>query len=219
MIDNDNLFIYFAIILYTVYCILYVLYNYYRTIVDSIYIDESGFNLHLTRRKGRAPRGRRPIVVRPTQRGRNLTLMVAIGKEGIIASEVHLGSTNTNKFLEFVENDVLKNLENLGNKTIIMDNARIHKPNCIRQAFEDAGHELIFLPPYTPHLDCAEWVFADVKPFVKKQELKSPDSLEDFIKQGIRRIGPSKSQGWLSKVNRNFLKALKGEPLGQLYND
>src|SRR3954454_5726617 len=76
--------------------------------IDGVYIDESGFNLHLARRVGRAPRGKRAIQIRPTQRGRNVSVAIAVAREGIIEIEARLGSYNTDKYIDFIKNKVRK---------------------------------------------------------------------------------------------------------------
>jgi hypothetical protein len=56
--------------------------------VDDIYMDEVGFNLHLTHRFGRAHQGQKYQQICPTQKGQILSLVVAIGREGDIAHDV-----------------------------------------------------------------------------------------------------------------------------------
>jgi hypothetical protein len=70
--------------------------------VDVAYVDEVGFNLHLTRWFGRACHGQICQRIHPTQRSRTLYLVVAVGHEGVITHYVTLGAYNTNKFLEFI---------------------------------------------------------------------------------------------------------------------
>ena len=96
-------------------------------------MGEVGFNLHLTRRFGRAHRGQRCQRTYPTQRGRNLSSVVAIGREGVIAHDVALGAYNTCKFLEFIHIKVMPSLDK--QRFILMDNASFHKSHEIQQAF------------------------------------------------------------------------------------
>ena len=46
---------------------------------------------------------------------------------------------------------------------LVMDNASFHKPAKIRRAIEAAGHELQFLPPYSPDLNPIEPKWAQAK--------------------------------------------------------
>ncbi len=46
---------------------------------------------------------------------------------------------------------------------LIMDNAPIHRKNEIRRIVEEAGHKVIFLPPYSPDLNDIEHDFSALK--------------------------------------------------------
>lgn len=48
-------------------------------------------------------------------------------------------------------------------QVIIMDNARIHKSEKTRKIIEDAGHILLFLPPYSPDYNPIEQTFGLIK--------------------------------------------------------
>ncbi|KAF9897291.1 hypothetical protein BX616_005862, partial [Lobosporangium transversale] len=54
----------------------------------TIFIDEAGFNLHLIREYGWSRKGRPVNVVRPTVRGRNVSVVGAISSTGIICMSV-----------------------------------------------------------------------------------------------------------------------------------
>jgi hypothetical protein len=75
---------------------------------NDVYMDEVGFNLHLTHRFDRACQGQRCQQIHPTQRGQNLSLVVAIGREGVIACNVTFGASNMGKFLEFIQTKVIE---------------------------------------------------------------------------------------------------------------
>jgi hypothetical protein len=51
---------------------------------DLIFIDESGINLALTRLFARSPLGQRARGARPQKRGKNVSLIGAIGLNGLL---------------------------------------------------------------------------------------------------------------------------------------
>ena len=51
---------------------------------------------------------------------------------------------------------------------VIMDNLSSHKGAEGRESIEDAGAELLFLPPYSPDLNPIEKVFSKLKALLKK---------------------------------------------------
>lgn len=109
--------------------------------VDVVYMDEANFNLHWICRFGRARRGQRCQQTRPTERGQNLSLVVAVGHEGVIAHNVTLRAYNSNKFLEFSQTKVIPSLD----RRRFMDNVPFHKFCNIPQAFEDIGYISLLL--------------------------------------------------------------------------
>jgi putative transposase len=46
---------------------------------------------------------------------------------------------------------------------LIMDNAPIHRKTVIRQLVEEAGHQVVFLPKYSPDLNDIEHDFSALK--------------------------------------------------------
>ena len=54
-------------------------------------------------------------------------------------------------------------VSNLFGMTIIMDNAPIHRKSRIRELVEAAGHQILFLPRYSPDLNDIEHDFGVVK--------------------------------------------------------
>ena len=54
---------------------------------------------------------------------------------------------------------------------LVLDNATFHKRNDTRAAIEDAGHTLLFLPPYSPDLNDIEHTWAQAKSYRRKTGL------------------------------------------------
>ncbi len=70
---------------------------------EFIYVDEAGFNLTRTRRRGRNIIGHRAIVNVPGQRGGNITLCAAITQNGVLHRHAHMGPYNTALILTFLD--------------------------------------------------------------------------------------------------------------------
>ena len=54
-----------------------------------------------------------------------------------------------------------------------MDNASFHKKKEIFRIAKDAGHDVLFLPPYSPDFNPIEKVFAILK---KRRKFASPET-------------------------------------------
>lgn len=72
-------------------------------------------------------------------------------------------------------------------KVIIMDNAAFHKSNKTREIINQAGCDLVFLPPYSPDLNPIEKVWANLKKKIRNKigEFNSLEKAIDYAFQGI----------------------------------
>ena len=70
-----------------------------------VFVDESGFNICMTRLRARAPKGKRAYAKVPRNRGKNTTLMAAITLEGgaMGGSMSVEGATDAEAFEVYVE--------------------------------------------------------------------------------------------------------------------
>ncbi|KAG0059219.1 Beta-site APP-cleaving enzyme [Linnemannia elongata] len=98
-----------------------------------------------------------------------------------------------------------------------MDNVPFHKTDMVRNSVAAAGHHLLYLPPYSPHLNSVESVISSMRNYVR-QEVVQAETLDGYVLNGIRRIIGAMARGWIRELNRNFALAINGEPLGRLYN-
>jgi transposase len=181
-----------------------------------IFIDEAGFNLHITRRYGRAPRGRHAIQRVPYNHGLNMSLVIAIDQTGVLAYHFKLGAFNQESFTEFLENQLFPRLDGR-HRVLLLDNAKFHKTQRVRDAITASGHTLFFLPPYSPYLNAAESAFGSIKTHVR-QEIVQAETLEGHVTNGLARINAAMARGWIREVGRNFQLLLAGERLGHLYD-
>lgn len=128
-----------------------------------VYIDEAGFNLHITRKYGRAPRGRRAFQRVPYTRGPNMSLVIAVDKTGILAYHFKRGAYNQDSSIKFLEDKLFPRFDDR-HRILLMDSAKFHETQKVQDAITTGGHTLLLFPPYSPHLNAAESVFSSVKP-------------------------------------------------------
>ena len=122
-----------------------------------VYVDETGFNLHIRRRFGRSERGSRANIVVANSRGRNISDCSAMNISGIVNYRSIVGYYNTLEFIEFLR-QCLNHLSNTS-KVSVMDNVRFHHSRDVCNVLESQGHEIFFLPPYSPQLNPIELLF------------------------------------------------------------
>jgi transposase len=130
-----------------------------------IFVDESGCNIAMTRRYGRARRGMRVHDSVPKNFGRNVTILGALSCTGLVAVMSVEGATDTAVFRAYVEQVLVPTLA--AGDIVVMDNLSSHKVSGIREAIEAAGAALLYLPPYSP--DYSARLLAHRKLLVKAQ--------------------------------------------------
>ncbi len=146
--------------------------NYYRMLRELIkiygsrslvYIDESGFETIQTCIYAWSKKGKKVYGERQGKRGKRENLVAGRrkGKKDFIAPMLFTGSLNAEGFEGWLDRYLLPALTIPS--VLIMDNAPIHRKNVIKQLVNEAGHEVIFLPKYSPDLNDIEHDFSALK--------------------------------------------------------
>ncbi len=117
-------------------------------IEDLIFIDESGVNLAMLRLYARALKGQRARGTKPQKRGRNISMVTALSVEKVLASSNIYGSVDGVTFEAFIVTKLVPKLWK--NACVVMDNARIHLGEMVKEAIEKVGATVIYLSPYSP---------------------------------------------------------------------
>ena len=124
---------------------------------EFIYVDEAGFNLTRTRRRGRNIIGHRAIVNVPGQRA-------AITRNGVLHRHAHMGPYNTALILTFLDqlhNITAANQINHMQYIVVWDNVSFHRSALVQNWFQQHPHfTVLYLPPYSPFLNPIEDFFS-----------------------------------------------------------
>ncbi|WP_211268208.1 transposase, partial [Suttonella ornithocola] len=67
------------------------------------------------------------------------------------------------------------------NSVIVMDNAAFHKRSDIQAIIEEHGHEIVWLPPYSPDLNPIEKMWAWIKQIAKNGRMDCIDTLFFYL--------------------------------------
>lgn len=160
------------------------------------FIDESGVNLAMTRLYGRAPRGQRAVGSVPINYGENLTIIGAIGTDGLDALMTVDGATDGEIFRVYVGEILCPTLR--PGDVVVMDNLGAHKVSGIREAIEGRGAKLIYLPPYSPDLSPIEKCWSKIKTALRAKGARTRRALERAIKEAIETITESDALAWFA---------------------
>ena len=142
-----------------------------------VFVDESGTNLSLTPRYGRAPRGQRVVGVVPRNHGPNVTLFADGEVWPLFARQILVPSLRPGQI-------------------VIWDNLGVHKNQQVRQLIEDRGCQVRFLPPYSPDFSPIEQAFGKLKTALRQANARTRPALEDAIAAGLATITPHAAAAW-----------------------
>ena len=97
-----------------------------------------------------------------------MSIIAAISSEGFV------GATGSDKFLDFIQGTLIPEMEpfdgSIKKLIVILDNCSFHHASEVKQAFEDAGVLVIYLPTYSPDLNSIEETFSYVKYYLKDHD-------------------------------------------------
>lgn len=182
---------------------------------EFIFIDEAGFNLAKTRRRGRNVIGHRAIIDVPGQRGGNITMCAAISNThgwscqpwtiqhspySPISGQTPQHS-HTSRAYEWCRPS--------RTRYVVVWDVSFHRAAPVQNGFADHPPFLAqYLPPYSPFLNPIEelfsawrWKVYDRQPFVRMPLVQAMEEACDEIDVGA-------IQGWIRHSRRFFPRCL-----------
>ena len=135
----------------------------------------------MPRTHGYAVKGARCIGTQDWQaKGRTNAIGALLGKT-LLSVALFAVNINADVFTAWVEQDLIPKLP--PNAVIVMDNATFHKRKDTQDLIKEAGHELLYLPPYSPDLNPIERKWAQAKAIRRKtqQDIDALFRLNHFI--------------------------------------
>ncbi len=172
-----------------------------------VFVDESGTNLAMTPRYGRAPRGQRVVGAAPRNHGPNTTLLAAMSPAGITAAMTLEGAADRDAFEVFVAQVLVPSLT--PGQTVIWDNLSVHKSATAQQLIAAAGCHIRFLPPYSPDFAPIEQAFSKLKTFLRRAQARTRAALDEAITAGLATITAADAVAWFAHCGYQ----LSGQPL------
>ena len=125
----------------------------------------------MIRMYARALKGQRARGTKPQKRGKNISLLTALSLEEVVTSSNIYGAVDGITFEAFIANKLVPKLWE--NACVVMDNAKIHLGENIRELIEKAGAKLIYLSPYSPEFSPIENFWSKVKAILKKLKART----------------------------------------------
>ena len=143
-----------------------------------VYADETGIDKYLYRQYGRAKKGEKVIAKVSGRKFKRVGIVAAQIRKKIIEPLQYNGTMNSSLFEAWFEKRLLPALPE--ECTITLDNASFHSKKRLLLLAEKYGHNLVFLPPYSPELNDIEPFWACLKKRLRKV-LPDYSSFDDAI--------------------------------------
>jgi transposase len=158
------------------------------------FVDESGVNLAMTRLYGRAPTGERAVGSVPQNYGQNVSVLAALGPQGLQAMMTVAGATDADVFRAYGKH-VLGPTPVPGD-IVVLDNLGAHKTVGIQQTLARRRVRLLYLPPYSPDLSPIEPCWSKVKTGLRTAKARTREALETALSQALATVTAVDTYNW-----------------------
>jgi transposase len=150
------------------------------------FADEAGIRSDYHTGTTWAPVGQTPVV---TVAGRRFSfnMISAVSPRGDFRFMIHEGSVTEGTFKEFLMRLIVGATQPV---FVIVDGHPIHKSKLVRDyvATLEGRLKLFYLPPYSPHLNPDEQVWAHVKRQLSRKLVRTGDDMKKLALGALRRI-------------------------------
>ena len=161
-----------------------------------VFLDESGVNIDMVRRYGRAKNKNRVNDYAPVNTPKKTTLVSSVRLDGTQAYEFFQGSLNGKNFLSYVKNTLIPTLKK--GDIVVMDNLSCHKVKGVKEAIEEAGASVLYLPPYSPDFNPIEMMWSKMKTLLHNWKTDTPELLYSVIPDAFSSVSVSDISGWFT---------------------
>ena len=162
-----------------------------------IFLDETGIATDMTPRYGRAERGKRVVDSVPAS-WKTVTVIAAIGLDGVKAPLAFEGATDAMAFRTYAEEVLAKELK--PGDLVLMDNLKAHKDAEAVAAIEKAGAKVVLLPQYSPDLNPIEKMWSKVKQYLRRAKARTVEKLYEVLGEALKQVSRLDIRGWFRSV-------------------
>jgi transposase len=162
-----------------------------------VFLDECGVLTSMARLYGRSPRGTRAPGTAPCGSWTRLSVLGALGHEGMLAAMSVEGATSGAVFHAYLEQVLLPALrERKPDAVLVMDNLGAHKTPEVRELLDGSGFPYRYLPSYSPDLSPIEPAWAQVKAELRRVAARDEDALHQALGPALDRVSAANARAY-----------------------
>ena len=186
-----------------------------------IFVDETGFNKHIHRKRGRSAKGTRAHALETNSAGPRINLCAAVSTaQGLVKYKCILTSYNTAEFANFMQELLETPLLQTRSCIICMDNVSWHHVDEVHDVLRAnrIEHRIKRIPSYSPHLNPIEYAFAIWKNAIKRvDQLTTAITLQQQIDNAAPLITDQLISRCLDHVYRYYVHCIQRKPLEKFH--
>lgn len=162
-----------------------------------VFLDECGVLTTLSRLYGRSLRGTRACGSAPFGHWTRITVLGALGAEGIVGAMSVEAATSGAVFCAYLEQVLLPELRrSKPDAVLVMDNLAAHKTSQVRTLLDRSGFAYCYLPAYSPDLNPIEPAWAKVKAELRRVAARTADALHEALGPALNAITAQDAAGF-----------------------
>ena len=162
-----------------------------------VFLDECGVLTTMSRLHGRSPRGMRACASAPFGHWQRVTVLGALGAEGVVGAMSVQAATSAAVFHAYLDQVLLPELRRAKpDAVLVMDNLAAHKTAPVRALLDRSGFAYRYLPAYSPDLNPIEPAWAKVKARLRRVAARSVDALHEALGPALAAITPQDAAGF-----------------------
>jgi transposase len=169
-----------------------------------VFLDECGALTTMVRLRGRSPRGTRARASAPFGHWTRVTVLGALGTEGIVGAMSVEAATDAAVFHAYLEQVLLPELRRAKpDAVLVMDNLPAHKAPRVRALLDRSGFAYRYLPAYSPDLNPIEPGWAKVKAELRRLAARTVDALHAACGPALAAVTPQDAAGFIRHCGYN----------------
>jgi transposase len=162
-----------------------------------VFLDECGVLTGMARLYGRGPRGERARGAVPHGPWARLSVLGALGHEGVLAAMSVEGAASGAVFHAYLERVLLPELRRTKPDAVLaMDNLGAHKTPEVRKLLDGSGVCYRYLPSYSPDLNPIEPAWAQVKAELRRVAARDAGALHRALGPALDRVSAENARAY-----------------------
>jgi transposase len=162
-----------------------------------VFLDACGVLTGMARLYGRGPRGERARAAVPHGPWTRLSVLGALGHEGVLAAMSVEGAASGAVCHAYLERVLLPELRRTKpDAVLVMDNLGAHKTPEVRKLLDGSGFPYRYLPSYSPDLNPIEPAWAQVKAELRRVAARDEGALHRALGPALDRVSAANARAY-----------------------